>query len=165
MISPNRDAGSGISVAEAARALGVARSTVQLWLRAGAPAVAPGGCGRGHGARVDPSQLQNWRAGRLAGAGVAPGTNTRDLPRMFARALWKLYTRPAVEGRTFPSWKLHRIPQGAAAALLVDAFQLLHREAIGRFAETEELPVEMARILSVSLRYLHLRVIGEPPND
>lgn len=156
-------ASEGVSVAEAALALRVSRSTVQLWLRMGAPAIAPGGCGRGHSARVDLDQLRAWRAARLAGAGVAPTPRVQDFTRLAAAALWKAYTRSIGEDRTSPSWKRHGVRPEAAADFALDVYRAFHREVTGRLPD--ELPPEMTNILSIGADSIHSRIPNAGGSD
>lgn len=145
-------------MAEAARALRVAPSTLRVWVRAGAPTLVPGGCGRGRGSRFDLEALRKWRLQRALPGAAATVAGTQDLPALLARGLWAAFTRPAADGGSFPAWQLHRVPRGAAAALLVDLFRFQFREATGRFPTDEELPAETERLISVYLHSLHSRI-------
>lgn len=152
----------GIGIAEAARVFQVAQCTVRGWVRAGAPTLILGGCGRGRGSRFDPEKLREWLVQRAVPRGAPAAASAQDLPGLLSRGLWAAFTRPAAEGGTFPAWQLHRIPRGAAAALLVDLFRFQFREATGRFPTDEELPVETERLISVYLNSLHSRIRNDP---
>ena len=147
-----------VSVAEAARIIGRSVATIQHWIREqGAPTESLGGCGRGHGSRVNLQKLLEWRAGRAIGAAALPESQGRDLPRLFDQALWRVYTKPA-EGRTSETWRLHGMKRTGAAAMLFDIFQELYREATGRLPTTDELPPHMRDFLSISVDSVHRRV-------
>ena len=84
----------GVTVREAARALGVGRTTLLSWIRRGAPTRSLGTVGRGHGSTVDPEELRQWRAARaLMSAAPTALTGRCDLA-VVARAVWRLYTKP-----------------------------------------------------------------------
>jgi hypothetical protein len=153
----------GVSVREAAARLGVAPSTIKNWIARGCPTCSLGSVGRGHGSTVDPERLRQWRAARALKAAAPTSVSGPSFdPGTVAAALWKLYVRPTREDRTLPSWKLYRLAPAETAALLVDVFQALHREATGRFAA--ELPAEMVKLLTIYLSSLHRRLTEELPD-
>ena len=151
------DKGEALTVREAARELAVAASTVQSWIRAGAPTCSLGSVGRGHGSRVEIEHLRQWRAQRaLRAAAPAAPAGRCDLQAASA-ALWRLYTKPH-EGTPVQFWRVLRLPRGEVAALLLQAFREIAREANGHPVEDSELPAEMRSLLSIFLDSLHRRI-------
>lgn len=132
-----------LTIGECAKALKVTTSTVRGWIRDGAPVVSPGQCGRGNGARVELSSVCAWRAQRL---GLTVENDSRVV-RLIAVALLEVFERDGGDGAP-----LHRsigIPDNKAAAVLVEAYNRIHKRMVG--VDPEKLPPEIERILTVCI--------------
>jgi hypothetical protein len=140
---------SAVTIATAARTLGVSGQTVRDWLRQGAPCASPGGVGRGQGSLVVVADLSAWRARR---AGVAKAEDGRILEHV-AAGLMDVYRRDAGEG-----YPLHRslgVSERHVAALLVTAYEHIHRRLMG--ADAEQLPSEIQSLLGICVESSHPR--------
>lgn len=137
---------ASVTISQAAAELGRSVSTLQAWVRQGAPTDEPGGVGRGKGARVNVRKLREWRVARIAPASAsAPACVGVDI-ELVSKAVWRAFTKPP-EGETLQTWKRLRLPETAVAALMLDVFRTVHREATGHYPE--RLPAEMTMILGI----------------
>jgi hypothetical protein len=135
---------NAVTIAKAAREMDVDPSTVQHWLRRGAPTVRPGAVGRGRGALVDIEALRRWRYGALAPAQI----DSESL----ASAMLAAFQRPAEGYGGAPIWAELDLSQRQAAVLWVMLYTPLVRNLTGKaIATADELPPEMRSIYRISL--------------
>jgi hypothetical protein len=142
-----------LSLAQAARELNLAVSTLRRWVRRGAPTLQPGQVGRNKGAIVDVNALRRWRAGITAHEFPGAVFTREDL----ARGLWSAFVR-APEGLVSPAWQELRLSRLQAAALFVETFREVIRCTEGHYPDV--VPEEMARFFAISGEYTHM----ENPN-
>lgn len=134
---------AGVSVAEAARQLGVSAPTVRRWVAEGAPTVQLGRAGRGNGSRVDPDELRAWRAG-----GVAPRDDVVILAGLAAgiRATFV----EEVEGYGRPAHAVVGLRGIDAAGYLVCVFMCCARSVIGRVPSEDEIPAAIRDLVAIA---------------
>jgi hypothetical protein len=131
-----------VTIGAAARALAVDRSTIQGWLRRGAPSLRCGEPGRGHGALVDLDQLRRWRYGELAPAQLDSDS--------LATAMAAAFERPAT-GYSAPIWAELDLSRRQAAVLWVLLFCEIVRSLTGKMIEPDDLPIEMRTVFRISI--------------
>lgn len=139
---------AAVTIVQAASTLGVSGQTVRDWLAAGAPCAFQGGVGRGNGSRVVVADLVAWRA-RQAGA----TTDDRRVLDHIGSGLADVFRNDAGEGLP-----LHRhlgVEERKAAALLVRAFEHIHRRLIG--TDADQLPPEIQTLFGVCVQSPHIR--------
>jgi hypothetical protein len=139
---------AAVTLAEAARELSVTPACVRGWIRAGAPCDSPGEVGRGKGAMVSIADLAAWRARR-----VGVGDERERMLEHIAAGLLDAFKRDAGEGLP-----LHRhlgIEERKVAALLVRAFEHIHRRIVG--SDAEKLPAEIETLFSICVKSSQLR--------
>lgn len=138
----------GLSVPQAARALGKSESTVRRWVRNGAPTITLGRDGRGCGSRVDLAALRRWlyqqsqtdagaaAARRETGPGAAHGVDlggllpqVSDLKEAIAQAIDDAYRRDCWLG--LPAPRRWHIPDYKAAGFLVSVYERLTTNLFG----------------------------------
>jgi transposase-like protein len=138
---------SPITIANAARELGVDDQTVRRWIRKdGAPCAALGGPGRGRGALVNVEDLKRWRAARAGidvGSAAAP-----DFAAIVARGLMRAFRR-GTQGETDPTWARLADKRSRAAIILGDAYLSIIFEMTGREpAEWSSIPAEIKTLIT-----------------
>jgi len=119
----------GLTLAAAARELGVDVSTVRRWVERGAPCEMQGAPGRGNGARVDLGALRRWRAGE------APAVQHAEWLGRVADALLAFHREQR--------WhRMVRLTDSEAAALYHTFYVFLAR----RVGAAEAIPAELATL-------------------
>lgn len=131
--------GIGVTLAHAAREIGVAESTVRRWVRQGAPTVALGRVGRGCGSRVNIVDLRRWRHGAAADRAAD------EFLDVLATALHDFHRRDT--GLDAPAHRTIGIPAKMAAAYLTLAFGYCALQIVGH--ETE-LPLGIQRLFEIA---------------
>lgn len=131
----------GISLKEAADALGIDVSTLRRDIAAGCPVVDLGAVGRGNGSRVDVEAVRRWRA----------GTRGEILP-LLEHALVEVF-RDGVHERL-------KIAPGALAFILIKTYERVHEFATQQ--PLVGLPLEMRRLCAICLDWLES---GQFPNQ
>jgi len=137
-----------VSIAEAARQLGVVDATVRRWVREGAPCVELGSVGRHNGSRVNVAALVAWRGS--GGKFCSTDRNQDELLMTIAGALRDTLLRDAGEGES--AAVLLGIDRGRAAALLIVAYERIHRSMTGLDAATYPPEIEHLRSIVLSSR-------------
>jgi hypothetical protein len=75
--------------------------------------------------------------------------------KLVSEAIWRAYSKP-LEGATVQTWKRLRVPEAAAAELLLDLFKEIHRAATGRYPE--KMPGEMSWLRGIHIDSSHQRI-------
>ena len=132
---------SVVTVDECAKALNVTSNTVRGWLREGAPRESDGRPGAGCAARVIVSKIAAWRARRF---GVSDQSHAEILANV-AEGLDDVFRRDAGDG--LPLHRSIGVSDAKVAAILVAAYQQIHRRITGK--EAESLPAETEQLLAV----------------
>lgn len=136
---------SALPIDEAARALGVAPSTLRRWIALGAPVARRGRRGRGHVTLIDPEAIEAWRAAK------AGGDDVDAVLRSLAGALPELLADAA-----FEAFRLAPDKRGAAwaaaAAWQLSAFALhdLLAEHVGALPEPTAIPEPIERLRKIA---------------
>lgn len=136
---------NGITLTEAAKQMNCSAATLRRWVQQGAPTVAPGSVGRGHGALVVPADLQRWRYGE------ANQTGAEEQLELLAQAFEDFFRHDS--GIDAPAHRTIGIPDREAAALLIALFEYTARRITGLDLET--LPPQIARMRAICLSSTH----------
>ena len=122
-----------MTVRETAKQFGVHIGTVRRWIRAGCPCLQLGSVGRGHGAQLDPVEVQQWRVSQLIPTLAAQAE--ADVLKILATGMFDSLKRDGLMGQTLP-----------AEFVALKIYERIYRNVKETPLEAKDLPDEMKRI-------------------
>lgn len=134
----------GLRLSEAAKALGIHRTTLRRMIAAGCPTVKPGDVGRGRGAILDLAEVERWRARKTNAALV-----TRDDERMLG-LIAESFLDVLKRDRAFLDVG---IAEGQAAGFLFLVFERVWMNVTRRSRDEIVLPPQMKHQRSIWLEW------------